>query len=81
MADRDPNAPDSEAVNTPESDSQTVESWYSHPSHARVVPYLSSTKWERRKPENAPIRRWMDLADQAMKSQDSEEEEDVGRSS
>jgi len=48
-----------------------VETWHSHPNHKPTTPYelLHNSKYgDRRRPENAQIRRWMDLADQALSS-------------
>jgi hypothetical protein len=80
MADHDSNPADSRPGDIVGNESEPVESWYSHPIQTPLSSHHALTKWERRKPENAPIRRWMDLADEAMKNQDAEEE-DVPRSS
>ena len=61
-----------------EAKSQQVETWHPHPRHEPTPPYemLRNPSVERRRPENAGIRRWMDLADKALKSDPTSETEE-----
>ena len=44
-----------------------VDLWHAHPKPQPAVPYHTlTTKPDRRRPENATIRRWMSLADQVL---------------
>ncbi len=79
MADQEfpPSAPENTVGD--EATSPQVETWHPHPRHQPTPPYqmLRNSSVERRRPENAGIRRWMDLADKALSSNpDSEAEED-----
>ena len=59
------------ARNDKSSNEERVETWRSHPSHRPTTPYemLRNTNHaDRRRPENARIRRWMELADRALNS-------------
>lgn len=51
---------------------QTVDLWRTHPSHKPASYSELVGKMERRRPENARIRRWVELADKAL----SDEPED-----
>lgn len=45
----------------------SVDLWHAHPTSQPSAPYhVLTTKMERRRPENATIRRWMGLADQVL---------------
>lgn len=50
------------------SDKDTVDLWQPHPSHKPLPQLDLLSRTERRLPENARIRRWMDLGDQALRS-------------
>jgi len=44
-----------------------VDLWHAHPKQQAAAPFHSlHNKLERRRPENAMIRRWMELGDQAL---------------
>ena len=44
-----------------------VDLWHVHPQHSPVAPHHALSRVERRRAENAAIRRWMELGDQALK--------------
>lgn len=48
-------------------DHSNVELWQTHPQHTPVTPHHALNRVERRRAENAAIRRWMELGDQALK--------------
>jgi hypothetical protein len=47
--------------------SSNIELWHTHPQHSPVAPHHALSRVERRRAENASIRRWMELGDQALK--------------
>lgn len=71
---------DSSSTNLPASDpgpsvndegkTAAVDLWHAHPTQQPAAPFHSlNNKLERRRPENAMIRRWMELGDQALNNQ------------
>jgi len=53
-----------------ESKNVGVDLWHAHPKQQPAAPYHAlNNKLERRRPENATIRRWMELGDQALNNQ------------
>ena len=54
-------------------DKDSVDLWQSHPHHKPVAQEHLLKRTDRRLPENARIRRWMDLGDKALQT-DWEEE-------
>ncbi|HWC16145.1 MAG TPA: hypothetical protein VG498_03995 [Terriglobales bacterium] len=53
---------------TKSGEQDTVDLWQFHPRHKPVTQYHTLMKADRRLPENAQIRRWVDLADRVLAS-------------
>jgi len=56
--------------------SQKVEIWESHPKQPQVSQYWPTSAPDRRRPENAKMRHWMALGDQALRDQDITDQPD-----
>lgn len=67
--------PDS-SPNNHSSDDNTgaVNIWEPHPKQQPVSQYWPTSAPDRRRPENAKMRHWMNLGDQALRDQDTTEE-------
>ena len=56
-------------------EAKTVDLWHAHPKQQPAAPYHAlNIKIERRRPENATIRRWMELGDQVLNSDPEQDE-------
>ncbi|HWC16985.1 MAG TPA: hypothetical protein VG498_08210 [Terriglobales bacterium] len=63
-------ASDQELAVNDEGKTAGVDLWHAHPKQQPAPPYHSlTTKIERRRPENATIRRWMELGDQVLNNE------------
>jgi len=64
--------------NNPPTDetSQKVEIWESHPKQPPVSQYWPTSAPDRRRPENAKVRHWMTLGDEALRDQDTVDQPD-----
>lgn len=62
-----------EADGMSKDDTDSVDLWQSHPQHKPIAQPHFSRQTDRRLPENARIRRWMDLGDKALQSDWDEE--------
>lgn len=69
--------PDSPSTK-PSSDenAEAVEIWEPHPKQPPVSQYWPTNAPDRRRPENAKMRHWMTLGDQALRDQDTTEQPD-----
>lgn len=50
--------------------SQKVEIWESHPKQPQISQYWPTSAPDRRRPENAKMRHWMTLGEQALRDQE-----------
>ena len=55
---------------------EKVEIWESHPKQPPVTQYWPTSAPDRRRPENAKMRHWMTLGDQALRDQDITDQAD-----
>jgi hypothetical protein len=77
MATRDPKSAD---ANAPGEAGKTVAQRRSQPAdHKPVPPDIGWVRSERRHPDNARIRRWMDLGDKALQNLSEEEEDPINK--
>jgi hypothetical protein len=62
--------------NSSDENTAGVDIWEPHPKQQPVSQYWPTSAPDRRRPENAKMRHWMNLGDQALRDQETEKPDD-----